>query len=229
MGPLAGAYFYSQVIERTDAHADREHIPVILYGDPRIPDRTAHLLEAGDSPLPYLVRATRALCSLGAEVIAIPCNTAHAYLPAIKSEIGEDADLLDMPRLAVRRAARRGVGRLGILATLGLLRSGIYKAAAEEHGITLVTLPKEDSVRINEMIYQRKAGKIFDPSDLEGYENRLFSLGADEVLLACTELSELVRDRERDALDALACEAVLKCGGRLRGGERFEVLRASLR
>ena len=39
LGPMATAYFMQLVIEMTDATTDQEHIPMIIYNCPQIPDR----------------------------------------------------------------------------------------------------------------------------------------------------------------------------------------------
>ena len=41
MGPLASADFMRQLTLRTPADRDQDHIPAILWSDPRVPDRTA--------------------------------------------------------------------------------------------------------------------------------------------------------------------------------------------
>ncbi|MBN2200234.1 MAG: aspartate/glutamate racemase family protein [Candidatus Aminicenantes bacterium] len=40
MGPEATAHFYRLLIRNTSAPADQEHIPVAIWADPRVPDRT---------------------------------------------------------------------------------------------------------------------------------------------------------------------------------------------
>jgi aspartate racemase len=52
MGPEASAYFYGLLIKHTRAARDQEHIPIIIWSDPRVPDRTEAILGKGPSPLP---------------------------------------------------------------------------------------------------------------------------------------------------------------------------------
>ena len=40
MGPMAGAAFMARLTALTEASSDQEHIPAILWSDPRVPDRT---------------------------------------------------------------------------------------------------------------------------------------------------------------------------------------------
>ena len=44
LGPMATAYFMQLVIDMTEAATDQQHIPMIIYNCPQIPDRTSFLL-----------------------------------------------------------------------------------------------------------------------------------------------------------------------------------------
>lgn len=102
MGPLATARFYDAVVRATPAGHDQGHIPTVIWSDPRIPDRTAAILAGGPSPVPAMVDGARKLETAGAETLAIPCNTAHAFLPELRAStrlvwidmVGETLDLV---------------------------------------------------------------------------------------------------------------------------------------
>ncbi len=216
MGPLAGAYFYRRVVEATAAEGDSLHIPTLLWSDPAIPDRTAHLLGRGESPLPALERGIAMLRTMGAEVIAIPCNTAHAYL----GHLAEEMCIPDMPTLAVGRAVACGARRLGLLSTRGTLRSGVYARAAASAGLPLATLSPDAAEMLERCIYRQKAGEAVGREEYLAYAERLLCSGADAVILGCTELSVAFGGEcppgTVDALEALARGTVLLCGARLR-------------
>ena len=216
MGPLAGAYFYRRVVESTAADGDFQHIPTLLWSDPEIPDRTAYLLGCGESPLPLLERGVGMLRAMGAEVIAVPCNTAFAYL----SHLSGGITIPDMPMLAVRRAALGGSRRVGILSTRGTLRAGIYEKAAASAGLSLVTLSPEDAAALDGLIYRQKAGAPVTREEYFAFAELLVGAGADAVILGCTELSVAFSGAcpagVIDALEVLVREAILLCGASLR-------------
>ena len=88
LGPMATAYFMQLVIEMTDAVTDQEHIPMIIYNCPQIPDRTGYLLgKSKENPGPQIIACGRKIAEAGAELIAIPCITAHALYPEIEKEM----------------------------------------------------------------------------------------------------------------------------------------------
>lgn len=79
MGPLATADFYTKFVRLTPARTDQEHPRVFIDSNPKIPDRTAGLFGQGPDPAPALVATAQGLVRAGADVIVIPCNSAHAH------------------------------------------------------------------------------------------------------------------------------------------------------
>ena len=85
MGPQATLQFCQRVIDLTAAHSDQEHIPTLIVSDTEMPDRTAALLSGDAAPVrERLLSDAKLLEGWGAAAIAITCNTAHAFLPAIE-------------------------------------------------------------------------------------------------------------------------------------------------
>ena len=86
MGPLATADFYAKLIAQTPAARDQDHVPVVIYAVPQVPDRTAALLRGGATPVPALLAGLRTLVAAGAQAIAMPCNTAHAWFDELAAQ-----------------------------------------------------------------------------------------------------------------------------------------------
>lgn len=79
MGPLATIDFMQKVIDATPAERDQDHVPLIVYSVPQIPDRVGAACAGTDEPLPAMLAGIRTLEKAGVEAIAIACNTAHAW------------------------------------------------------------------------------------------------------------------------------------------------------
>ena len=109
MGPAATAYLYQRIIALTPARTDQEHLAVTIWADPSVPDRTEALLGVGADPTPTLVSGARKLREAGAELVAIACNTAHAFAPAVEAAAGCE------PRQAFRIITREAVLRPAIM------------------------------------------------------------------------------------------------------------------
>lgn len=198
MGPLATADLYRKIIELTPALNDQEHIPVAIYADPRVPDRTQALLHDGEDPTPWLVHGARQLTSIGADFIVIPCNTAHAFLDQVQPAV-------DRPILSMIDAAADEIHRLypqartvGLLATSGTIASGIYQRALEARGLAVV-IPNDDvQVRcVMAAIGDVKSGRgnqLATPLLVEASQS-LVASGAEVLLEACTEIPIALQPR----------------------------------
>ena len=88
LGPGATAHFMNLVTDMTDAAIDQEHVEMIVFSSPSIPDRTRHILDnTQPNPLPQMLAIGQKLASLGAEQIAIPCVTAHFFFHDLERKI----------------------------------------------------------------------------------------------------------------------------------------------
>ena len=61
MGPAATADFYQKIIRATPAKADQDHLKVLIFSNPQVPDRTAAIRGEGPDPLPVLVASAEVL------------------------------------------------------------------------------------------------------------------------------------------------------------------------
>ncbi len=213
MGPEASAVFLRHLIRLTPASRDQDHIPVILVGDPSIPDRTAYLLGRGESPLPRLLDLAGVLERSGAELIAIPCNTAHVFWVDIAR--AASIPVLHIVDETIRRLGPGGSGLgVGLLATRGTVMSGLYQEALGDTGHHAV-LPAEEFQRETQAIVEGiKGGENRERSAarLLSVIDHLAGLGAERVILGCTELGLALEGEPRlptiDSLRALAAATV---------------------
>ena len=217
MGPLATADFYEKLIAQTPAVRDQEHVPVVIYAVPQVPDRTAALLHGGASPLPALLAGLRTLTTAGARTIAIPCNTAHAWYDELAA--ASPVPILHIADAAADAAVRiAGPGaRLALVATSGTLAAGIYPRRFAARGFACAT-PTDPEMRDLVMpgIARVKAGAVAEGGQLlERAVGALLERGAGAVVLGCTEvpvaldrIDSPLRAKCVDATAALAAACV---------------------
>ncbi len=70
---------FKKVIDLTHATKDQEHIHVLIDNNTEIPDRTNFILNHGEDPGREMIRSAIKLEMMGADVLAMPCNTAHYF------------------------------------------------------------------------------------------------------------------------------------------------------
>lgn len=225
MGPLATARLYSLIVECTQAAADQEHFPKVILDYPQIPDRTAYLCASPGAQdfLPTLVVMAHELESLGCTVLAMPCNTAHARYAELSQSL-TSATLLNMIAIASQACKERRLERVGLFATRGTLKVGLYQDALKALNIAVVVPPEPVQANIDALIYSYvKKGRQPHPSYLQELLAVMQAEGCDGILLGCTELSTIVWPRVSsltfvDPLTELAASCVIACDGQLQRG-----------
>ncbi len=217
LGPLATAYFMELVIKMTQAECDQDHLEMIIYNCPAVPDRTKYILGLSDeNPLPRMLEIGQALQKQGADVIAIPCMTAHYFHEELKANL--DVHVIHGIRETAEHLKEAGVKTVGIMATDGTISSGIFQKEIEALGMTAVAPDEEYQTKVMKMIYDDiKAGKMPTKEEFMQVKDHLVTQkGAEAVVLGCTELSLIknaydLGDGVIDTLEVLAKASLLAC------------------
>ncbi len=221
LGPIATAHFMELVIRMTEAATDQEHLDMIIYNRPSIPDRTGYILDKSKpNPLPEMIRVGNALARQGAKLIAIPCMTAHYFHRELTRYI--EAPIVHAIHETAAHLKKHGITKVGIMATDGTIRSRLFQRELENHGMEVLIPSPQGQKCVMSVIYDDiKANR---PADMEKFHfasSELRENGAQAIILGCTELSLVKRDCRigagyLDAMEVLAQTCVLRCGGRLK-------------
>ena len=221
LGPIATAHFMELIIRMTEAATDQEHLDMIIYNRPSIPDRTGYILDqTKPNPLPEMIRVGNALARQGAKLIAIPCMTAHYFHRELTRYI--EAPIVHAIHETAAHLKKHGITKVGILATDGTIRSRLFQRELENHGMEVLIPSPQGQKCVMSVIYDDiKANR---PADMEKFRyasDELRTQGAQAIILGCTELSLIKRDCQigagyLDAMEVLARRCVLECGGRLK-------------
>jgi aspartate racemase len=187
MGPQATILLMQKLLDAVPAVDDADHVPLIVHQNPRVPSRIRHLIDGeGEDPGPVLAAMARSLQAAGAQALAMPCNTAHAYAPQIVA--ATSLPFLDM-RSATVEALPRGA-RIGMLASPALRMGRSFEAAFVSAALTPIW--PSDEERVLELIKAVKAGQTGQASLGRMAEIAAQMSGTcDHLLIACTELSLL--------------------------------------
>ena len=219
MGPQATVLLMQKIIAATPAQDDDDHVPLIVDQNPQVPSRIRHLIEGtGADPGPVLAKMAMRLVGAGAEALAMPCNTAHHYAPAILAAV--PVPLIDMVALSVARAADLGGtgGTVGILASPAVRRIGLFDRPFVRAGLTAAYAEDEASLlaAIRLIKAQGAVPEAFDA--LAAASSALLGRGARVQMIACTEfslISEAVASGALafDTLDQLASGIIAFAAG----------------
>lgn len=214
LGPHAHIAFESQLLAACEAAVDQDYPPWILSSLPATPDRTAAILEGAESPLPQLVASLKNLEGRADFALTV-CNTAHAFLEEAAAQVRLPVlHLIRETVMALDRQlpAEETAPTIGLLATTGTLRLGIYPETAAidaprlawRSPLDLVDGDPVQSQLVMEPIYGVKAGGkansdgVTYADQLASAAQRLFDSGCDAVVLGCTEISVALGARTQD-------------------------------
>jgi aspartate racemase len=222
MGPAATADFLQRLARLTPADRDQDHVPTIVYSDPQTPDRSDAILGRGPSPLPAMIRGVEFLNQAGCAVIAIPCNSAHYWHRDLAAH--SQAPILHIANATAEQLpGAPDLAAVGIMATDGTTRSGIYEGPLRDMGVSLIDLlDLGDANPIMRGIRLMKAGEESDArANLLAGGEELVRRGAKALVVACTDISAALAAAQSvndvplvDASDCLARASLNKLAAR---------------
>ena len=214
MGPAAAAEFLRLLAERAPVSSDQEHAITYLLSDPQAPDRSSAILGVGEDPTERLKDDLLTLTRWGANLLAVPCNTAHFFIDRFKDEL--PVPLVHIVEETVRAATALSPKGAWLTATLGTMRSGLYQKEAEKQGYSFFIPPEEAQRQVQRSIELVKSGRKDEGGQLlRGAVKELWRERDLPVCAACTELplaydaSGLPQEKTVSSLGAL-CEACLR-------------------
>lgn len=220
VGPLATMQIGEMIVRKTVAEKDQDHVNMVITNNTTIPDRTAFILgESEKSPVPYIVKDMHKLAQAGAEVLIIPCNTAHSFYEDLVAE--SPIPVINMIDETVQAVQRRGAKRIGILATSGTISTCIYQDACDRFGVEAIIPNEKTQQLVMSLIYEDvKAGRPASKEKWLLIDEAMQEAACDVLILGCTELAivqqELGLTNCVDSLTVLAEVAIEKCGYQLK-------------
>lgn len=188
MGPLATVDFLQKLIEETPARRDQEHVPVIAYSVPQMPERPPAIIGRGESPLPHMLDGIRTLKRAGATTIAIACNTAHYWYDELVAGGG-------LPILHIADAACAALGEasprpVGLIATDGTVAARFYQSRLAARGVQCLLSSTEEQSQL--VLPAIECVKRTDLAQAHALASRaaqnLLDRGAQAIIMGCTEI-----------------------------------------
>lgn len=194
MGPAATLDFLQRLLDAVPAAADQDHVRVLVDHNPRVPDRHAAVraLARGEAEPVSAVLAdmARGLAAAGADFLVMPCNTAHAFAPAIRA--ATPLPLLDIVEVVLSALPRSSPppGPVGLLAARGCYESGLYQRALADRGYAVALWDDAALSEFMACLYRIKAGErdALLRERMAVLARTLEQQGAQVLLAACTEI-----------------------------------------
>lgn len=216
MGPEATASFFYKIVAKTPAKKDQEHIPMIIFNNPKIPDRSVSFLRGQNGVLISLIDGIRFLINSKVNLVAIPCVSSHLYYQELIK--GCNIPILNIVDETTSYVANNtpGIHKVGILATTVIIKKKLFTNAFDERNIDTIVPSKEiQQNSVMPAIYSIKAGEKKRATEMIDKAIReLVARGAQAIVAGCTEISLIMNPDSSsvqviDTLDCLA-DAVIR-------------------
>lgn len=195
MGPAATAEFYRRLVEQTPASCDQDHIPVVVWADPTVPDRSTSLMNRDDLPWEKLKAGILGLKNAGCDSIVIPCNTAHFWYERM-SQLGLPIHHIVGSVATELKSLGIYSGSIGIIGTKATMSLGLYQNYLNNKGWPCVT-PSTYEMDM----YVQPAIELIKSNDIEAARellmtaiDKLLPYGVKAIVLGCTEIPLAVKE-----------------------------------
>jgi len=215
MGPQATVDFFQEVIRRTPARRDQDHVHLLIDNNPGVPDRQAAMRGDVRAVCETLRRMATGLEQQGADFLVMPCNTAHAFVDdAIAAVRIPFVSIIDV---SVREVMHRhpSAARVGLLATDACIASGNYQRAVAGRPLDIVVPDEGMQSACMALIADVKGGNTGTGirARMRALAERFIERDLDVLIAGCTEIPLLLEEDDVDvplvsSTDVLAARTV---------------------
>lgn len=222
MGARAGAMLFKKIIEASPAVKDQEFIEIILHNNSAVPDRTKCIVHGEASPVKEILKSVELFNQNQVDVMVLACITSYAFLNQFEDQC--QAVIIHPVKCTLNHILENypEVNKVGLLATSGTLKTGLYQNEFEDSGVEVITLNSEDQEEIfMESVYMENGLKSADISKkaislMKLAASKLMSQGAQLIIGGCTEVQIVFSKNTSeipyvDTVDVTVEEVIRQC------------------
>ena len=205
MGTQAGLDFCNKLAVLNRGKIDQEYPLFILYNKSNIPGRPESIgsqtknlsnkstnkisREKYNKVLKSLLKGCKLLENNKCKFIVIPCNTAHYWFEDLQKKI--NIPIINMPKEVFKFTKKKCKknSKVGLLATEGTLKTGVYKKFFEKDFRLIEPSQKVQKSSVNKAIKLVKMGNVKDAARvIKPAIDSLIKMKCKKIILGCTEL-----------------------------------------
>ena len=205
MGTQAGLDFCNKLAVLNRGKIDQEYPLFILYNKSNIPGRPESIGSQTKSlsnkstnkkskikynkVLKSLLKGCKLLEKNKCKFIVIPCNTAHYWFDDLQNKI--NIPIINMPKEVFKFTKKKCKknSKVGLLATEGTLKTGVYKKFFEKDYQLIEPSQKIQKLSVNKAIKLVKMGNVKSAArTIKPAIDSLIKMKCKKIILGCTEL-----------------------------------------
>ncbi len=205
MGTQAGLDFCNKLAVLNRGKIDQEYPLFLLYNKSNIPGRPESIgsqtknlsnkstnkksKEKYNKVLKSLLKGCKLLEKNKCKFIVIPCNTAHYWFDDLQNKI--KIPIINMPKEVLKFTKKKCKknSKVGLLATEGTLKTGVYKKFFEKDYELVHPSQKIQKLSVNKAIKLVKMGNVKAAAKaIKPAIDSLIKMRCKKIILGCTEL-----------------------------------------
>jgi len=205
MGTQAGLDFCNKLAVLNRGKIDQEYPLFLLYNKSNIPGRPESIgsqtkklsnkstnkisREKYNKVLKSLLKGCKLLEKNKCKFIVIPCNTAHYWFEDLQNKI--NIPIINMPKEVFKFTKKKCIknSKIGLLATEGTLKTGVYKKFFEKDYKLIQPSKKVQKSSVNKAIKLVKMGNVKAAAKaIKPAIDFLIKMECKKIILGCTEL-----------------------------------------
>jgi aspartate racemase len=182
-GPLATLDIEQKILTFTqkliNPLTDQDYFNIVVLNYPGTYDRNDSVFLGQSDPLIQYNKYIKTISALGVDLIMLACNTAHMYLPILKTKTNTPIISIIEKTVDYIQGAFPKCRRVGIISTKATLEKKLYHNFLSRCGIEVISPNATTQNDVMTAIYLIKAG--IDLTKEEQYlKNKIFTLNVDE-------------------------------------------------
>ena len=141
-----------------------------------------------------LAAVAQSLEAAGAELLLLCTNTMHKVADAIESAVS--IPLVHIADVVAEAVLAAGITRVGLLGTAFTMEQSFYRDRLATHGLEVIVPSADDRMAVHRIIYEELCLGVIREDSRQAQQaiiDRLVALGAEGIVLGCTELELLIR------------------------------------
>ena len=205
MGTQAGLDFCNKLAVLNRGKIDQEYPLFLLYNKSNIPGRPESIgsqtknlsnkssnktsREKYNKVLKSLLKGCKLLEKNKCKFLVIPCNTAHYWFDDLQNKI--NIPIINMPKEVFKFTKKKCKknSKVGLLATEGTLKTGVYKKFFEKDYQLIEPSQKIQKLSVNKAIKLVKMGNVKAAAKaIKPAIDSLIKMKCKKIILGCTEL-----------------------------------------
>jgi len=152
-----------------------------------------------DGQFALVLDAAKKLTSIGAEGIMLCANTLHQFADRLEKQIS--VPVIHVATATAKQIKKQGLSTVGFLGTKYTMEMDFYKTRLNRENIKVLMSDAAERKFIHQTITDELLKGIFKEESKAGFlqiMNRLHSQGAEGIVLGCTEIPLLIKQKDTE-------------------------------